>query len=161
MSDTQQRPESSTGATPGSTGPVHHARDSAATPTGWVGWIVFAGTMLILMGLIQAIEGLVALFDDGYYLVTQDGLVVNVDYTAWGWIHLLLGLVASATGLGMLVGQTWARVIGVVIAGVSALVNVAFLAAYPFWATIVITFDVIVIYALTVHGRETKAALHN
>jgi hypothetical protein len=167
MSGTQQRPETSTasppfaGATPGSTGFPGYGRGSAVTPTGWVGWIVFAGTMLTLMGGIQAIEGLAALFHDGYYLVTPDGLVVNVDYTAWGWVHLILGLVAVAAGFGMLFGQMWARVVGVIIAAASILLNVAFLAAYPVWATIVITFDVIVIYALTVHGRETKVAIDN
>jgi len=61
--------------------------------TGWAGWVVFAGIMLIMLGFFQAIEGLVALFNDGFYLVRAEGLVVNVDYNAWGWTHLVLGVI--------------------------------------------------------------------
>jgi hypothetical protein len=125
--------------------------------TAWVGWIMFASVMLILVGTFQAIAGLVALFNDEYYLVTRNDLVVSVDYTTWGWVHLLLGIVVAAAGLGVMVGQMWARVVGILVAVASAIVNIAFLAAYPVWSTIIITIDVLVIYALTVHGRETKA----
>jgi hypothetical protein len=125
--------------------------------TGWVGWIIFASVMMFMIGSFQAIAGLVALFDDEYYLVRSSGLVVNVDYTAWGWVHLLFGILLIATGLGAIAGQTWARVVGVILAGLSAVVNFAFLAAYPVWSAIVITLDVFVIYALVVHGREARA----
>jgi hypothetical protein len=112
--------------------------------------------MLAVLGVFQAIEGLVALFDDGYYAVRPGGLVVHVNYTAWGWAHLIIGCVAVLTGFGLLLGNVLARVVGVLLAVVSAIVNLAFIAAAPFWATIVITFDVIVIYAIIVHGREMK-----
>lgn len=125
--------------------------------TGWVGWIMFAGVMMIMLGTFEAIAGLIALFNDEYYLVASSGLAVSVDYTTWGWVHLLLGLIVAAAGLGVMVGQMWARVVGILVALVSAIVNIAFLAAYPVWSTIIITIDVLVIYALTVHGRETKA----
>jgi hypothetical protein len=81
-----------------------------------------------------------------------------MDYTAWGWTHLLLGVVAVAAGFGVLLGQMWARVAGIVIALLSALVNIAFVSAYPVWSTIIIATDVLVIYALAVHGREIKSA---
>jgi hypothetical protein len=125
--------------------------------TAWVGWIMFAGLMMIMLGTFEAIAGLVALFNDEYYLVARSGLVVSVDYTTWGWVHLLLGIVVAAAGLGVMVGQMWARVVGIVVVLASAIVNIAFLAAYPVWSTIIITIDVLVIWALTVHGRETKA----
>lgn len=125
-------------------------------PSGWVGMVVFAGVMLLMLGSFQAIEGLVALFRDDFYLTTSSGLVVPVDYTAYGWTHIVLGLIAVGTGLGILAGQTWARVVGVVIAVLSSLVNMAFLPAYPIWSTIVIAMDVLVIYALTAHGREIR-----
>lgn len=125
--------------------------------TAWVGWIMFAGVMMILLGVFEAMEGLVALFNDEYYLVAGRDLVVSVDYTTWGWVHLLLGITVAAAGLGVMVGQMWARVLGIVLAASSAVVNAAFLSAYPVWSTIVITIDILVIYALTVHGRETKA----
>ncbi len=123
---------------------------------GWYGWVVFAATMLILLGIFHAIAGLVALFDDDYFLVTSSGLVVSADYTAWGWIHLLLGAVLALTGAALFNGATWARVVAVVVACISALTNISFLSAYPVWGVIMITVDILVIYAVTVHGgRDT------
>ena len=126
-------------------------------PTAWVGLVIFGGIMLVTMGGFQIIEGIVALFKEDYYLVTRNGLVINLDYTAWGWTHLLIGLVAVAVGIGVLLGQMWARVMGVIVAVLSALVNIAFLSAYPIWSTIVIATDILVIYALTAHGSEVKS----
>ena len=126
-------------------------------PSGWAGWVVFGGVMLIMVGIFQFFQGLVALADDGYYLVRSDGLLVNVDYTTWGWVHVVVGAVAGLTGVGLLAGNMLARFVGVVIAVLSAVVNLAFISAYPIWSTIVIALDVIVIYAIVVHGRELKA----
>ncbi|HEY6422732.1 MAG TPA: hypothetical protein VIY28_05665 [Pseudonocardiaceae bacterium] len=132
------------------------ANYGAGEVTGWVGWIFFAAIMLIMLGSFQAIEGLVAIFHQGYYLVQPSGLVINVDFATWGWTHLILGIIAIAAGLGLMAGNMFARVIGVIVAMLSAIVNLAFLAAYPVWSTIIITLDVIVIYAIIVHGRELK-----
>ena len=129
-------------------------------PTAWAGWVVFAGAMLIMLGTFQIIQGIVALFDDGFYLVRPDGLVVDVDYNTWGWIHIVIGAVGVLTGVGLLAGNMAARVVGVVIAFLSALVNLAFISAYPIWSTILITLDVIVIYAIIVHGRELKGGVY-
>jgi hypothetical protein len=118
--------------------------------------VIFAGTMLLMLGALQAMEGLVAIFQDDYYLVTRNGMIVSLDYTAWGWTHLIIGLIAVGVGIGVFAGQMWARVAGIVVAAVSILVNVAFLPAYPIWIMIVIGIDVLVIYALAVHGKEMK-----
>jgi hypothetical protein len=128
----------------------------APEPSGWAGWVVFGGVMLIMMGAFQAIEGLIALFDDGFYLVRPGGLVVDINYNTWGWIHLLIGVVAILSGLGLLAGNMLARIVGVVAAALSALVNFAFVSAQPVWSVIVITIDVLVIYAIVAHGRELK-----
>ncbi|WP_029432178.1 hypothetical protein [Blastococcus sp. URHD0036] len=124
--------------------------------TGWVGWIFFAAVMLMLMGGFQIIQALVALFDDGFYLVRENGLVVDVDYNLWGWVHLVIGIVAVLGGVGLLAGNMAARILGVGVAFLSALVNLAFISAYPVWSTIIIVLDVIVIFAIVVHGRELK-----
>jgi hypothetical protein len=121
-----------------------------------VGWIVFAGFMLMMVGSFHIIQGLVALFRDEVFLVGTRGLVVNVDYTAWGWVHLVGGALAIATGVGLLAGQKWARVLAVVVAFASAAINMAFLPAYPVWSAIVIAIDVLVIWAVTVHGSEIR-----
>jgi hypothetical protein len=129
---------------------------SRTEPTGWVGWIVFAAVMLIMVGLLHAIEGFVALFKDSYYLVASSGLVVNVDYTGWGWLHLILGLAVAATGAALFTGRMWARVVGVGLAALSIVANFGFSSAYPFWSLIIIAVDVLIIYALTVHGKEIR-----
>ncbi|GGQ48899.1 DUF7144 family membrane protein [Couchioplanes azureus] len=150
MSDTQQQRPSYTPDEP-------YAVPSGREATAWVGFVFFGAIMLLMMGSFQAIEGFVALFKDGYYLVAEEGLVLTVDYTAWGWTHLFLGLIAIAVGIGILLGQMWARVLGITIAVLSALANIAFLPAYPVWCTIVIAMDVLIIYALAVHGREVRS----
>jgi hypothetical protein len=124
--------------------------------TGWTGWVAFAGMMLILLGLFHAIEGLVAVFDRSYYLVSENGLVINVDYSVWGWLHFGLGVLSVLVGIGLMTGNIVAQVVGVVIAAASAIVNLAFLAAYPVWSVVLIAVDVIVIYAIVVHGREMR-----
>jgi hypothetical protein len=125
-------------------------------PSGWVGWISFAAFMLILLGCFHAIQGLVALFDDQKFLVADSGLVVSVDYTAWGWVHLIGGIILALAGISLLAGRMWARVVGVIAASVSAIVNIAFLQAYPIWSAIMIAVDVLIIWAITVHGAEMK-----
>ena len=125
--------------------------------SGWAGWVVFGGVMLIMVGTFQLVQGLVALLDEGFYLVGANGLLVDVDYNTWGWIHLIIGVVCGLTGVGLLAGNMMARVVAVGVAFLSALVNLAFISAYPIWSTIMITLDVIVIYAVIVHGRELKA----
>ncbi|MGY1731532.1 hypothetical protein ACI798_08415 [Geodermatophilus sp. SYSU D01045] len=126
-------------------------------PSGWAGWVVFAGVMLVMLGTFQIIQGLIAVFDDGFYLVADSGLAVNVDYDVWGWTHMIIGAIGIAAGLGLLAGNMAARVVGVCVAFLSALVNLAFIAAYPVWSVLMITIDVIVIYAIIVHGRELKS----
>lgn len=141
--------------TPPGTGPgAPYSGSRRPTRTHWLGWITFAGVMMILLGLFQAVEGLVAIVNDDYYLAAGDDLIVSLDYTTWGWVHLLLAVIVAAAGVGVMAGQMWARVVGVLVAALSAIANVGFLAAYPVGSTIIITIDVLVIYALTVHGQE-------
>lgn len=148
MSGTQQR--SSYTANKPYDSPGHRG------PTAWVGFVVFAGIMLLMLGGFHAFQGFVALLKDDYYAVTPNGLLINMDYTAWGWTHLIIGLIAVGAAFGVLMGQMWGRVIGIIIAVISAIANIAFLSAYPIWSTIIIATDVLVIYALVVHGREVK-----
>lgn len=122
--------------------------------TGWVGWLTFASVMMLILSAFHLIDGLVALFNDQYFAVQSSGLVVSVDYTAWGWVQLGLGVLIGAAALSLLSGHMYGRIIGIIIATISAVVNLAFLAAYPVWGVMMITMDVLVIYAIVVHGRE-------
>src|SRR4029077_7507420 len=97
--------------------------------------------------------GLVALINDTFYVAGEEW-VFEFDVTTWGWIHLLLGILVAAAGVFVLVGQVWARTVGVIVATFSAVVNFAWLPYYPVWGVIIIALDVFVIWALTVHGRD-------
>jgi len=132
-------------------GPITEHPQSA-----WTGWAYFAGIMMMMVGAFQVIEALTALFNQNYLLVSSKGLLVHVNIAAWGWVHLIIGLVAIAAGVAVLAGKLWARIIGMAMAGLSAIVNLAYIAAYPLWSITIIALDVLVIYALAVHGGELK-----
>jgi hypothetical protein len=138
--------------------PQHRAEPTPTETSGWVGWVIFASMMMIVVGSFQVILGLTALLNSDYYLVGSNGLVLDIDYTAWGWTHLAFGALSVAAAFGLLAGQMWARVVGIALATLSAIVNLAFIAAYPVWSITVIALDVLVIYAIAVHGRELKEA---
>jgi hypothetical protein len=140
----------------GAPSPTTNTYSTAPRSTGWTGWIVFAAFMMFLNGVIGAMEGLVALINDDYYPVGPSGLALSVNYTAWGFVHLIVGVAVFAAGIGVLSGNVVARGVGVVLAGVNALVAMVFIQAAPGWGFLVITVDLLVIYALTVHGDEMR-----
>lgn len=110
---------------------------------------IFAGTILATVGVFQFLEGLSAVAKDDVFVRTPN-YVFDVDVSTWGWIHMLIGVVAVAVGVCLLLGQYWAMVAGICIAVVSALANFAFLPFYPFWAMAIIAFDLAVVWAMTV-----------
>lgn len=128
-----------------------------AEQAGWTGWIAFASMMMVMLGSFHAFQGFIALLDDDYYLVPKSGLAIHVNYTTWGWAHLVLGSIIALAGFALLAGRMWARIVAVLAVLVSALVNVAFLAAFPLWSALMIGLDILVIWAVIVHGREMKS----
>jgi hypothetical protein len=133
---------------------VDYGRDK---PTGWVGWIWFAAIMMMISGALQAIHGLVAVVNDEW-VVWGNQANLYLDISEWGWVHLIVGIIVFLSGLGVLSGNVLARFVGVVLASLSLVANFLYLPAYPLWAIVIIALDVLVIYALTVHGREARAA---
>ena len=126
----------------------------ATPPSGAaMGLILFAGIMMIMVGVFQAIQGVVALFNDTFYVVGQKW-VFSFNVTAWGWIHLLAGLVLVVAGYFLFQGAVWARVVGVSVAIISAVLSFMWLPYYPIWSMLIIALDVFIIWALTVHGRD-------
>jgi hypothetical protein len=124
------------------------------TTSGWaLGFILFAGLMMIMVGVWQALQGLVAIFENEFYVATRNYLF-QFDATTWGWIHLLIGLVVAFAGWGLLSGRTWARVVAITLAVLSAIANFLFIPYYPFWSLLIIAVDVFVIWALVAHGRD-------
>ena len=118
-----------------------------------VGWTMFAGIMMILIGVFHAIAGLSGILKDEFYAVSPN-YVLEFDTTTWGWIHLIGGIIVVLAGFGLFSGAVWARTVGVIIAAVSALVSFAWIPYYPIWSIVLIAIDVTIIWALTVHGRD-------
>jgi hypothetical protein len=133
----------------------HESNSPAITPPNdaAVGLTVFAGVMMIMVGVFQAIQGVVAVFNDTFYVVGQEW-AFSFDVTVWGWIHLLVGVLLVAAGFFLFRGAVWARVIGVAAVAISAVLNFMWLPYYPLWSMLVIALDVFVIWALTAHGRD-------
>jgi hypothetical protein len=123
--------------------------------TGWTGWVAFAGVMMIIGGALNLFYGIVAAVNDDWAVWTNRA-VVYLDISQWGWVHIILGLIVLVSGFGVFTGNILARTVGVVVASISLVVNFFFLPAYPIWSIIVITLDVLVIWALTAHGGEMR-----
>jgi hypothetical protein len=125
---------------------------------GWAAYLVFAAVMLVLIGVLAVMQGLTALLNEDFYAVTRQGLMVTADYEAWGWLHLALGVGAVLTGWGLQRGNAFARLAGITVAVLVIMVNLAFLPAYPWWSAMMIAFNLLVLYAITVHGEEVSAS---
>lgn len=121
-------------------------------PSGWaLSGVVFAASILTMIGLFQVIAGLVAIFDDEFFVVARN-YTFDLDTTAWGWIHLLLGILLVVTGFGLFSRQTWAGVTAILLAMLTAVENFFFIPYYPYWSILVIALAVWVIWALTRPG---------
>jgi hypothetical protein len=116
-----------------------------------VGGVMFAAVMMILIGVFQAIAGLTAIVDDDFYVIGRN-YTFDLDTTAWGWIHLLLGILVLLAGLGLFAQKTWAGMVALALAVLSAIANFFFIPYYPFWTIVEIALAVWVIWALTRPG---------
>jgi hypothetical protein len=124
--------------------------------SGWAaGWITFAGIAMIMIGIFHAIAGLAEIFDSDSFVLTQE-YVLRFNATSWGWIHLIGGIVVFLAGFAVFSGATWARMVGIVIAMLSAIANFAWLLYVPLWSILMIIVDISIIWALTTHGRDLE-----
>lgn len=120
---------------------------------GAVGFAMFAGVMMIMAGIWHAIIGFVGILEDQFFVATSN-YVFELDATTWGWIHLIAGIVVAIAGFGLFTGAVWARVVGVILASMSMILNFAFIPFYPLWSVTIIAVDIGIIWALTAHGRD-------
>ena len=122
--------------------------------SGWAyGLAAFAGAVMLLVGIFQTLAGLAAIFEDEFFVVGPN-YIYDVDVTAWGWIHLILGVILIFAGLAIYTGAVWARSIGVLLAILSAVANFFFIPYYPIWAVLIIALDIAIIWALVQYGPE-------
>ena len=123
-------------------------------PRGWaVGLASFAGFMLILVGAFQFFEGLAAIIKDQFYVIGPN-YAYNLDVTAWGWIHLIWGVIVAGAGFGVLAGKLWARLVGIVVATLAAIAQFFYIPYYPIWAVLIIALCIACIWALSVYNTS-------
>jgi hypothetical protein len=119
-------------------------------------WIGFAGIVMVILGSLDAFWGLAAILNNEVVLVGGHGALI-FDITAWGWVQLLLGILVGLTGIGLLVGNEVARVLGISLLAFNAILQVVWFPAAPLWAFLMIVLDIVIIYQLMVNWTETRA----
>jgi hypothetical protein len=124
------------------------------------GWIGFAGIVMLIVGAIDFFQGLIAIFEDEYFIPTRAGYLV-VDLTAWGWFMLFWGALLVLAGLALLAAQSWARWFAIVVVSLSILAQLGFVGSsdYPLWALTAIVLNIVVLYALTARWSESTAEI--
>jgi hypothetical protein len=123
--------------------------------SGWFGMVVGVGVILIVLGVWNAIDGLTALIARDF-VVADAERVVGLQVAAWGWVLLALGVVEVVAGIALFVGSRWARVVAVLVAGFNGVVQLAFLAAYPVGAVLIMIVSAVVIWTVVKHGDAAR-----
>jgi hypothetical protein len=137
---------------------LHHMAnlDAPDRPDGpWAGWVTFASMLLVMLGCLHGVQGFLALLDDGYFVARGQELVL-VNYDAWGAVLVVWGAGLLAVGAGLHARRGWARWAAAVVVMLDVIVQVGFFPASPLLALILITLDVVVLYALTVRWDEAR-----
>lgn len=150
---------------------ARHAAPDAAAPNAAASpprpkrapvWVVsvslFAGVLMIVAGILNAVQGVVALLGNEIYVSTPR-YVFAFDLTSWGWTHFVLGVLVAAAGLAVISGRVWGRVVGIAVAVLTMISNFLFIPYFPVWGVVVIVLDVIVIFALCSWGKDAAKAV--
>jgi hypothetical protein len=131
--------------------------DVVASRDSWSGWIGFAGLLMVIIGILDFFEGLIAIIRGEYYVIHGNQLIV-FDTTTWGWITLVLGILLFFAGFGLLSRAGWARWFAIVLIVVNLVEQLGWLgnSSYPLWTLILIALQIIVLFALTARWREDE-----
>jgi hypothetical protein len=131
-----------------------------ARSNAWSGWVGFAGLLMIVIGGLDFFEGLIAVIRGQYFVLTANQLIL-FDFTTWGWIMMVWGVIVVLAGMGLLSGSGWARWFTIIVAGLNIFVQLGFVGSsqYPLWALTVLALNVIVFFALTARWGEARAGI--
>jgi hypothetical protein len=131
-----------------------------STKSSMAGWIAFAAILMLILAGIDVIQGLIALLEDEYYVVSRSGFLA-VDLTAWGWVLLIWGLLLALAGLGLLAAKGWARWLTIILVSLNIFAQLGFLgnSQYPLWSLTALALNIAVLYALTARWKESAAEI--
>jgi hypothetical protein len=130
---------------------------STTRQTGWTSWTRFAAVFLIVSGIFSVVEGIVGLISPDAYFVVAHGRLFLFDISGWGWWTLILGILLIIIGVFLYIGTLWARAAAVIIAALSAIVQLLLIPAQPWWSMVVIAVDLLIIFAIAAHGRDQRS----
>jgi hypothetical protein len=133
-----------------------------STKSSMAGWIAFAAILMLILAGIDVIQGLIALLEDEYYVVSRSGFLA-VDLTAWGWALLIWGLLLALAGLGLLAAKGWARWLTIILVSLNIFAQLGFLgnSQYPLWSLTALALNIAVLYALTARWKESAAEIES
>jgi hypothetical protein len=114
------------------------------------GWITFAGVMIILVSILNMIDGIAAISNSKFFVANAK--YVFSDLNTWGWIVLTLGVLQMLVGFGIWAGNQLARWVGIVVVSLNAIAQLLFIPAYPFWSLAIFTIDLLILYGLAAYG---------
>jgi hypothetical protein len=129
--------------------------------TAWTGWVIFAAAVMFTIGALDIIQGLAALLKDETFLITESGLLVTTNWTAWGWALIIWGIVLILVAAALFGGKEWGRWFALVAVIVNMIGQIAWFPAYPLWSLVAIGLGVAVIFALTAGWKGAKAELRS
>jgi hypothetical protein len=123
----------------------------------WTEWVGFAGLMMILIGVLNVIQGLIAIIRDDYYLLASEQVIV-FDLTTWGWVMLIWGALVALAGYALAMGAGWARWFTIVVVSLNVVLQLSFVGSgqYTLWALTVLVLNVLVLYAVTVRWKDVQ-----
>jgi hypothetical protein len=129
-------------------------RSSASYPVEGSGWVLFAGIMIMMVGVLNIIWGIAAIDRSSFFV--QDAKYVFSDLRTWGWIILILGALQLAAAFSIWSGGSFGRWFGIATATVNAIAALLSIPAYPFWSLAIFAIDVLVIYGLAAYGGDRR-----
>jgi len=112
------------------------------------GTSIGAAVILVTLGIISLFQGIAAVAEDEVFVRGVE-YIYKLDFTSWGWIHIVLGVLMILVGIALMAGQTWARVTAVIIAALSIIANFLWLPYYPWWSILIIALNIVVIWAVS------------
>lgn len=112
------------------------------------GATIAAALLLLTAGTLGLLQGIAAVAKDDVFVVGVN-YTYKFDITAWGWIHIALGIIGILVAFGLFSGAAWARICAIGIAALSIVANFLWMPYYPLWAILVIALDVVVIWAVS------------
>jgi hypothetical protein len=116
------------------------------------GWVVFAGTLLLILGTLNFIEGLAAIGNAKFF--EQHTNYIAGDLKTWGWFLVILGVRQWAVGCGVFIKNQFSRWTGVIVLGGNSIVQLMIMPAYPFWSLSIFALDILAMYGLIAYGRR-------